>query len=318
MGIKARIIQELNVPESLIDEALDKAYTQVKRFMIPKRNGQKRIIFQPSAKLKIVQYWLMHKIFSDLPIHPTAMAYRTKISILDNAEIHKRNRFYLKLDLKDFFPSIKVDDLIPIVQRWFVSQNENWEFDDEAISLIKKSCFDKTGSLPIGYPSSPIISNIVMYSFDVAVVEKIELLGNVGEIKYSRYADDLIFSTNEPGVCMEILKMMRILVPQTDSPRISLNESKIKLCSSSGGSAVVTGLRIADDQHITIHRKQKDHIRLLLSLYKKKKLNPKEYPSLLGHLAYIQYVDKLFYTKIQGSFFLEIKELQGSQSMTNL
>ena len=69
---------------------------------------------------------------------------------------------------------------------------------------------------------------------------------------------------------------------------------------------------MCNDGHITIHRKQKDHIRLLCGLYKKGLLDVKEQSSLLGHLAYIHHVAPEFYSKLQKKYFKEITDLRAS------
>lgn len=157
-----------------------------------------------------------------------------------------------------------------------------------------------------------------MYPVDLAIKEEIKE-EKYGKMLYTRYADDLIFSTDKKGECRIFLKELRRIIKGIKSPKIEINECKTNTYSSSAGSAIVTGLRIANDGHITIHKKQKDHIRLLLSLYKKGILKNDDYDSykkgivkhdnyfsLLGYLAYVRYVDSAFYSKIQHKYFKEI------------
>lgn len=245
-----------------------------------------------------------------LDIHNAAVAYRDKISILDNAKLHKDNQFFLKVDLKNFFPSITYSDLIPKISAWHAKAQPNWTLDASAMDLIRLSCFFHKDTLPIGYPSSPIISNLVMIDFDNALSKIIGDNKKYGNVIYTRYADDLILSTNKKGACSALRSEVLKLIDNTTSPNIETNFSKTKSGSSSGGSASVTGLKVCSDGHITIHRNQKDHIRLLLSLYKKGDLDPGEHASLLGHLAYVHHVDSAFYTKLQNKYFKEIAELR--------
>jgi len=149
-----------------------------------------------------------------------------------------------------------------------------------------------------------------MIDFDNALSKIISDKKKYGDVIYTRYADDLILSTNQKGVCRALLSEVLKLIDTTKSPDIEINSTKTKIGSSSGGSASVTGLKICSDGHITIHRNQKDHIRLLLSLYKKGNLDPNEHLSLLGHLAYVHHVDSAFYTKLQSKYFKEIAELR--------
>jgi hypothetical protein len=311
MNIKEKISNDIKIPISLLDEAISNAHKHIKKFHLRKRKGGYRIICQPSAKLKTIQYWVIRNICNYLPVDKAAYAYRNGVSILDNAIFHTPNKYFLKIDLKDFFPSISFEDFIEIVRGWYKIKQPKWELDENSESLLKKVCFDDKGLLPIGYPSSPSISNAVMYPVDLAIKKEIQE-GKYGKILYTRYADDLIFSTDKKGVCCIFLRDLRRIIKDIKSPKIEINESKTNICSSSAGSAIVTGLRIANDGHVTIHKKQKDYIRLLLSLYKKSILKHDDYSSLLGYLAYVKYVDSAFYSKIQHKFFKEIDSLRKS------
>lgn len=310
MNIKDVISRDIDVPTSMIDKAIALARQQVKKFTILKRNGEDRIVVQPSKKLKTIQYWLIINIFEKMTIHDAALAYRDGKSIFDNAQLHKENRFFLKLDFKNFFPSVKFSDLIPRVTQWHSEQNPEWTLDSYAQELIRLSCFFHGDALAVGYPSSPIISNLVMLDFDTSVSNLISNKKKYGDMVYTRYADDLVLSTNKQGISHILLKEISNLISITKSPNIALNTTKTKIGSSSGGTASVTGLKICNDGHITIHRNQKDHIRLLLSLYRKKALSTEDYDSLLGHLAYVFHVDSAFYTKLQSKYFKEITELR--------
>lgn len=314
MEIKLVISKDLGVPVSLIDEALSLARSQVKRFPKKKRNGGYREIFQPSKKLKTLQYWLIYNVFKRLPVHDSAVAYLDGVSILHNAKRHSENRYFLKMDLNNFFPSIKYHDVMPLIDKWHKKTLPIWKLDNEAKELIRLSCFFKGDILPIGYPSSPIISNIIMFDFDTQVTKLISDRMKYGECVYTRYADDLVFSTDKKGACIDILKDVTTIINGMFSPKISVNNSKTKLGSSSGGSASVTGLKICSNGHITIHNKQKDHIRLLLSLYRKGILKEEEHKSLLGHLSYCHYVAPAFYSNLVKKYFSEIKQLRATNN----
>jgi len=313
MQIKQAISNDLSIPVSLIDEALCAARTQVRKFTIKKRNGKDRSILQPSKKLKTLQYWLIINIFKNMPIHDSAVAYIDGVSILHNAQRHREHRYFLKMDLNNFFPSIKFNDVFPLIEAWHIATMPKWALDTQDKELIRLSCFYKEDILPIGYPSSPIISNIVMYKFDSEITKLTSDKVKYGECIYTRYADDLVFSTDKKDACIEILKDVSKFINGMSSPKISINTSKTKFGTSTGGSASVTGLKICSDGHITIHRKQKDHIRLLLNLYRKGTLNINEYESLLGHLSYCHYVDPTFYSNLSKQYFKEIKELRSKK-----
>lgn len=309
MELKELIALDLNVPITLIEEAVEIAHRSIKKFRLPKKTGGYRVISQPDGKTKAIQYWLVRNIFEKLPVHEVSMAYRKGISILDNADTHKKNKYFLKVDLKDFFPSIKFADIDSIIKEWHKKEQPNWIYNKSAKQIIQKTCFDGSGQLPIGYPSSPSISNATMYSFDIKISTLLADKEDFGDVIYTRYADDIVISTNKRQICKKILSVVRSAVKDHNHPKIVINESKIHMGSSTSGSAIVTGLRICRNEHVTINRKQKDNIRLLLSLLSKKQLKHDDYEILRGHLAYIKHVAPHFYTKLQAKYFEEIESL---------
>lgn len=310
MTLLETISQNLNVPQNMLEEALFRSRSFVKHVKIPKRDGTIRLAYQPSNKLKVIQYWLINNIFKHLKVHSSATAYQKKTSIKINAEIHSKNRYFLKLDFKNFFPSINFEDFIPYIQSW--NNNTKIGFDEEdLLEIIRCSCFYyKKDLLPIGFPTSPIISNIVMFDFDTKITALLANKDNYGIVAYTRYADDLIFSTNKKDVCKKIKTLVTTELREMKSPKLRLNPAKTKYVSSSGGSALVTGLRICHDHHITIQREYKNKIRLLIFQYKNGKLSGQEIMSLKGHLSYIRDVDSSFYTKIQNKHFSLLATLQ--------
>lgn len=309
MRIEDAVVADLNVPDTLIKEAIELARVRVKRFAIPKKSGGHREIYHPSKKLKVLQYWIMRKVLTEMPVHDAAMAYREGTSILHNAEAHADNRFFLKMDLKDFFPSIRFQDFLPYLEQWHMSTRPTWALDDNAKKFINEACFYKQDRLAIGYPSSPLISNIVMHEFDTRISGEIAS-GEYGTVVYTRYADDMVFSTNQTGACREIYKAAEGVIKTIKAPRLKINTDKTRFGSSTEGTAAVTGLRICMDGHITINRKLKDHVRLMLSLFKKGKLPADEVSSLAGHLAYCRYVAPQFYSGLSKKYFEEIHRIR--------
>jgi retron-type reverse transcriptase len=76
------------------------------RFEIPKRSGGSRLISSPKPKMRIAQSWINGNILEKLTPSSYSYAFRPKISIVDNAKQHVGKNVIVKLDVKDFFPSI--------------------------------------------------------------------------------------------------------------------------------------------------------------------------------------------------------------------
>lgn len=309
MSLISEIANELHVPATMLEKALEYSRILVKHISLPKKDGTSRKVYQPSKKLKLIQYWLINNIFQQLKVHESATAYLSGISIKDNAKKHQKNRYLLKLDLKDFFPSIKYSDIEPIITEWHDMKKMDYAIK-ELLYIVKKSCFYKHDKLPIGYPSSPIISNIVMYKFDEIVVQGLRNnKDEYGKAVYTRYADDMIFSTNKGGACKNIKLFIEETISSLNSPKLKINTQKSRFISATSGSAYVTGLRICHDKHITIHREYKNRIRLLIHFLIKGYLEGSGIAELKGHLSYIQHVDPVYFTKIQSKHFSSLRNM---------
>ncbi|WP_068324076.1 retron Ec67 family RNA-directed DNA polymerase/endonuclease [Polynucleobacter yangtzensis] len=200
-GLKsARTIQDvarlLNTKASalafmLYKESPDTLYTE---FSIPKKYGGFRAIAAPIPKLKLVQRKLADILqiclqeinekenYSDKVAH----GFKRGRSIVTNAQCHKRKRLVFNLDLEDYFGSINFGRV-----RGFFMADRNFQLHPSTATILAQiACYKN--SLPQGSPCSPIISNLVGNILDVRLVR----LAKESGLTYTRYADDLTFSTN--------------------------------------------------------------------------------------------------------------------------
>lgn len=292
--------RDCSVPESWVKDVVRQGPSRVKILRIEKKSapGKFRYVSRPSSELEILQRWLVHRFFEKLEIHDSAMAFRQGHSILKNAQAHAKSQYFVRVDFSNFFPSIQYRDLAATLIK---SEHHSGIFSEypDFENFVKRICFDANLKLPVGYVSSPAISNSVMFDFDVHISNVISSNHSVlGNCRYTRYADDIVFSTDKKGGCKEFLKILRPIVENWKSPEIFINDDKTILSSKSGGSAIVTGLRVCNDGHITIPRKYKDEIRLLLSLKAKGKLNTDDFSRLTGHLNYVRHVAPAFFSTL--------------------
>lgn len=162
-------------------------------FEIPKKNGDPRKIKAPTEKLKVLQKRLAHLLvdcFEDIlrknNKRSLSHGFRKDHSIITNAKNHKNKRYVFNIDLKDFFPSINFGRV-----RGFFIKNHHLNLDPKVATVIAQiACHDN--ELPQGSPCSPIISNYIGHLLDVRMVR----LAKRTKCTYSRYVDDITFSTN--------------------------------------------------------------------------------------------------------------------------
>lgn len=149
---------------------------------IPKSDGSKRKLSVPDLILKRVQKSIADNILSQYPISRYAKAYKAGSNVQQNAQPHVGKKKILKLDIEDFFDHILYSQVKDIV---FYKE----KFSEPIRILLTMLCYYKE-SLPQGAPTSPAITNIIMYDFD----EKVGAFCNEKSIAYTRYCDDMTFS----------------------------------------------------------------------------------------------------------------------------
>ena len=158
---------------------LDKHYRNT---FIPKHDGSKRKLSVPDTILKKVQRSISDNILSHYTISHYATAYTSGSSVQKNASLHVGKQKILKLDIDGFFDHITYSRVKDCV---FCKEN----YSEPIRILLTMLCYYKE-SLPQGAPTSPAITNIIMYDFD----EKIGKYCGENNISYTRYCDDMTFS----------------------------------------------------------------------------------------------------------------------------
>lgn len=260
-----------------------------KVYDIPKKDGGTRTIAHPSKELKYIQNIILNVLKVNLTIHHSAYAYINNKNIKNNAELHAKHSYILKMDFKNFFPS-----LTPIL--FFNALNkQNIELSKIETALIANFLFWKPKRkqklvLSIGAPSSPLISNFIMYEFDNIVSDLCQELN----ITYSRYADDLTFSTNEKNTLYQLPKRIQTILNSTYGKAIRINNDKTSFISKSF-QRKVTGLILTNENNVSIGRDKK---RLISSMVHKFKLglitNKEELEKLTGQLSFSFYIEPAF------------------------
>ena len=212
-----------------------------KEYSIPKRNGDRRIIHEPLPSLKEIQTWILKYILNPgakIFVSSVAKAYMPKQSVRDNARFHKRQKYVLCLDLKDFFDSISFRQVFSVFR--------NMGYSKALATLLSNICI-LNNSLPQGAPTSPMLSNMVFKYYD----DKIFDYCKSRNIRYTRYADDLTFSGNFN--CKEVISFIRKVLSKTS---FAINDNKTRFVSR-GNRQEVTGVVVNEKlQTAAIYRKK--------------------------------------------------------------
>lgn len=222
MNLINKLQADLGVSSQWLKRAIARGPYTYKVYSIDKKSGGTREIAQPARETKALQYWALSNVLHELPVHAKAMAYRKGKSIRDNAEIHLHSRYLAKFDFTNFFPSITGTD----IKKHLLACGFKHLAPEELDALVRIVCRRKPGQpdyhLSIGAPSSPLLSNSVMFEFD----RSIDSYCIDNGIDYSRYADDLTFSTSTRGALSDLPQLLEQTLSSLEYPRVTLNHAK--------------------------------------------------------------------------------------------
>lgn len=247
-------------------------------YSLPKVNGGRRIIAQPSRSLKAVQAWILRNILDKLRSSQYSKGFERGCSILDNAKPHIGANYILSIDLENFFPSIKASKVYGV----FRSIGYNKEM---SILLTNICVYD--GSLPQGAPTSPKLANLICSNLDA----RIQGYAGPRGITYTRYADDITLSGQSASKIQRANQFINIII---SGEELKINSSKTRLCGTRRQKKI-TGL-ILNENGVGIGREKLKELRAKLHyLYLGKNDN---FDHVNGLLSFVSSVDRKMYNKL--------------------
>lgn len=288
-----------------------------KKFEIPKRHGGAREILAPEKDLKLMQHRLSNLLQDCLAeinaanghtendtLQGVSHGFKRHHTIMTNGRAHVTRRHVFNVDLHDFFGSINFGRV-----RGFFIKNRNFQLHPVVATVIAQiACHDN--KLPQGSPCSPVISNLIGHSLDILLVQ---LAARTGAT-YTRYADDLTFSTNKRDFPSSVAikdtehnwKPGRSLTRIVNRSDFSFNHDKTRM-QYLDSRQEVTGLTV--NRKVNVPATYRYTVRSMVHslfktgefefIYKKKDENGElivtktkgERKQLLGMLSYIDQVD---------------------------
>ncbi len=269
------------------------------RFVIPKRGGGERAIWAPLPALKAAQRWILHHIAERLPVHGSVHGFLPGRSTLTNAAAHTDARVVVKMDLKDFFPTVTLRRVKGIFRKAGYREQVATllallctESPREVVTLEGQTYYVSLGPrcLPQGAPTSPALTNTLCLRLDRRISGLAAHLGYC----YTRYADDLTFSLpvghqGKPRLGT-LLGLVRRIV---EAEGFRLNPEKTRV-HRRGGRQQVTGLVVNGAGTPRVPRTLRRQLRAAVhNLRRGKPLREGETPArLAGYAAYVCMTDR--------------------------
>lgn len=240
--------------------------TEYKEFIIPKKKGIRKINYLPhTSKLFNIQKGLM-RYWGRQELPNCVKGFRKNENYLSYLESHVGSKYFLRVDIKDFFPSITESIIKKEIEHFIVFDSPK---DKEKILDIVCDAVTHNGVIPQGAPSSPIISNLIMIRIDQRITKYCQALG----IRYTRYADDMLFSSGDFDFNIKkwFIKKIKYIL---SSNELKLNYSKIKV----GEGEISLNGYVVSDKGIRLSRERLSDIRMMVSYSKNNfaiaKINP--------------------------------------------
>jgi len=234
---------------------------------IRKRSGGHRLIEAPKQTLKQVQEKILREILDRVPAHPAVHGFVRGRSILTNAQPHIGKRFLLKMDLENFYPTVRYSRVVSIFRSLGYSREVSLWLARLTTSCAPSSLkvpFGESSSiwrylprhLPQGAPTSPALANLSAFPLDV----RLDGLAKTYHLRYTRYADDLTFSGD--GRAMPALREIILLGEQIiRDERFVVHREKRKVIRESQRQTV-TGVVV--NKKTNVSRQDYDKLKAIL------------------------------------------------------
>lgn len=291
------IEQTIEIARNLLKPFENNYENEYYTFKIPKHSGGFRTINAPNTAFKNALNnvkTLFENNIRCLP-HSAAHAYIKQTSITDALKKHQKNNsnWFLKIDLKNFFPSCKPEHiynlLINLYPFYYLSENHKILLKE----IIQICCLNN--GLPQGTPMSPLLTNLIMVHYDYQIEQY--LAEKEGFYIFTRYADDLLISSQKKFNWKETCRdLQEILKP------FEINKEKIRFGSKAGRNWNL-GLMLNKDNKITLGHKKKKTLNAMLNNFLKKYTTnqhwtKEELYKLQGHLSYLNHIEPEYHDYI--------------------
>lgn len=239
------------------------------------RKGKKvRTIQAPKVALKLIQTWFGGHVARTIELPDCVFGFVPgKNGVKEAAAVHCGSDWVYSLDLRDFFPSISSQQVAAAIQAMGYS-------DDASAVLVRLMTLH--GRLPQGSPASPVLSNVVFSKTDT----ELSLLARDKGVRYTRYADDLVFSGVDPAP-EDLQQAVRGIVIANgwtiadDKEHFAMRPARLK----------VHGLLVHGPRP-RLTKGYRNRLRAYKHLLAAGKIAEKDKNKIQGHLAYAKLIDE--------------------------
>lgn len=230
-------------------------------FEIPKKSGGTRKIYAPKKALKNILRLLNIALHIHYKKNISAHGFLKNRSVATNAKKHIGKNYVLNIDLENFFPNIHQARIWKLIQKSPLNLNQNLANLVANLVCFQHEDITKKNFLPQGAPTSPILSNFICHRLD----KKLLLIAKKYGATYTRYADDMTFSSNH-NVYQKDGDFLKEIEEIIKSENFTINPKKTRL-QGNGHRQEVTGIIV--NKKLNVSRKYIKNLRGLLNIVEK-------------------------------------------------
>lgn len=277
------LAKELSLSSALVYWITKKdSAERYKTFYVEKKDGNRREINAPCLSLKLVQRWVLENILYKIKTSQYSYGFAKGIQkgspLVHCAEKHKNNLYILKLDLKNFYPSIRREKV------YYVFYNIGYNSD--VSNLLTNICI-VNDKLPQGAVTSPYLANLICRKLDLRIAGYC----NKRNIAYTRYADDLTFSSDDRELLRKIYGMIKKIV---EDEGFYINKEKTVFMTPKNHK-VILGVTV-NDNLLKAPKEVKRGIRAMLH-YEVATGDYTANDKIRGYIAYVDSIEKNYKNK---------------------
>lgn len=204
---------------------------------VSKKNGSTRLITKPSEALKRVQRRFVALLQASGITFPSATAFVHGSSPVHNVLRHEHGKYFYLLDFKNAFPHVSAKRLCEILLDLLPELGTA----EEVLDFLQQYCFLESGELMQGGPASPFLFNLYCEVLvDNPLREALQMKGEK-RVVYSRYADDLTFSSKQQPFVSSLRKRIHKILGEAG---FEINWQKTRICTRGVDAIEITGLRL--------------------------------------------------------------------------
>ncbi|WP_353532878.1 reverse transcriptase family protein [Cognatishimia sp. WU-CL00825] len=309
---------------------VDRMSDPYRHFRLRKKSGGKgskapkrrfRDIYAPQPHVLRTQRWIAQNILNSIQPHPSSFGFAPGSDMLGAATLHCGCAWLLKMDVSNFFESISERQAYWVFRKCGYTALLSFQLarlctrsvDRNHYFHLKETKYPHPiateGFLPQGAPTSPMLANLAVYSLD----EKLKRIADDFGWKYSRYADDLAFSTDQSASRTDALRLRGMVEGALKNIGLSENSSKTRI-SPPGARKVLLGVLIDRDRP-RLTRRYKDNIETHLYALNHEKIGVLAHQSkrgfssvtgmrhhVRGLISFAYHVDKNYGKKLYAEF----------------